>query len=195
MKPKPSPKGLGDLKSAMGIGIFSVPSTQPTISLPPVSSMSRILSADDLNDFTTPVIIPSIHCSNLCRVKHASNLSIFKKNNHERRGTPPIFEHSANSRMISRRMDREDTMKSPKTVSLQSYRKQVAKYLVERLFASCCTASWACWAYERGWRSDSAFGRGFTPMGAPPGGPPAGNFYPPFNPLMGTGFAPPGFLQ
>jgi small nuclear ribonucleoprotein B and B' len=40
-----------------------------------------------------------------------------------------------------------------------------------------------------------AFGRGFTPMGAPPGGPPPGNFYPPFNLLMGTGFAPPGFQQ
>jgi small nuclear ribonucleoprotein B and B' len=40
-----------------------------------------------------------------------------------------------------------------------------------------------------------AFGRGFTPMGAPPAGPPPGNFYPPFNLLMGTGFAPPGFQQ
>src|SRR5271169_5102671 len=40
-----------------------------------------------------------------------------------------------------------------------------------------------------------AFGRGFTPMGAPPAGPPPGTFHSPLNPLMGTGYAPPGFQQ
>jgi len=39
-----------------------------------------------------------------------------------------------------------------------------------------------------------AFGRGFTPMGAPPGGPPPGTFRS-FNGVMGTGYAPPGLQQ